>query len=117
MSNKNFLENLNDLSKELYDILSSPSNVQETNIPDNQNSSLEESIPNFSSEKLCSLIASNRYLKFNEEVEKMAMIELAKRRSNGEVYDFENKIQEMSKSFVPLNTKLPNVYDLLSKIK
>ena len=51
---------------------------------------VKKNIPNFSSEKLCSMIACHRYLGVNEEIAIWSMEELSKRRQNGDSFPFED---------------------------
>lgn len=74
-------------------------------------------IKNCSSEKLCSLIASNRYLRFSDQMEIDAMKELSERRIKGENFPFETKIVEYGTSFVPLNTNMPDLMKIIPNIK
>ncbi len=63
-----------------------------------------------SSSKLCQVIATARYLGSLQQEAKTSMEELARRRDAGEVFDYENTIDNLTKS-------LPDFkIDLKSKI-
>ncbi len=67
-----------------------------------------------SSEYLSTIVASNRYLKINPQMEILCMQELAKRRSNGDNYPFEEKIEEYVKQFTPIETNIPEIFSMFS---
>lgn len=73
-----------------------------------------DQISSFSSEKLCSIIATNRYIKFNKQIEVMAMQELSKRRMKGDNYDFESKIEEYGKAFTPITANIPGIVNAIT---
>lgn len=72
----------------------------------------EDQIKSFDSDKLCSIIATNRNIKISKNMEIMAMKELALRRELGDQFDFESKIDEYGKRFIPLSTQIPNVISI-----
>jgi hypothetical protein len=55
---------------------------------------IKNNIPKFSSEKLCEMVVSDRYLGFNREAAILCMQELSNRRINGDVFNFEDYIEE-----------------------
>lgn len=67
-----------------------------------------------SNEYLSTIVASNRYLKINPKMEILCMQELAKRRSNGDNYPFEEKIEEYVKQFTPIETNVPEIFSMFS---
>ena len=77
----------------------------------------ENNIKNYDSEKLCSLIASNRYLRFDDKMEVQAMQELSDRRSKGDNFPFEDKIKEYGSNFVPLTFTMPNLMELAEQFR
>lgn len=60
-------------------------------------------VPEFTSKKLCDMIVCDRYFGFNQEIAVMCMEELAKRRINGDTFDFETCIEDSIKELPPLN--------------
>ena len=71
-------------------------------------------IPSFKSEKLCQMIVSSRYIGFGKELEKECMLELAKRRSNGEIFEFEKNIQDNLNSLPKLSFNFPDLREVLN---
>ena len=81
----------------------------------NDSSSSESlNVENFSSPKLCSIIVANRYLNTNRQLAILAMQELAKRRDNGDLFDFEKEINDQLKDLPQINF---NLNDLLKNFK
>lgn len=74
---------------------------------------IKKQIPNYTSVKLCEMIACNRYLGFEKRVAIMCMEELSDRRLKGDNFDFETHIEECISSLPPLNFNLPNLRDVL----
>jgi hypothetical protein len=63
-------------------------------------------IKNISSEAICSLIIVYRnYAKNDLDTITLLMQELAFRRSNGEIFDFDNKIKDLQKEFNDLSNE------------
>lgn len=73
-------------------------------------------IPNFSSEKLCSMIACHRYLGFSEEIAIASMEELGKRRINGDAFEFEQFIDNCLADLPPLSFNTPDLRQLIQQI-
>jgi len=78
-----------------------------------KNNKTLSNINNFTSEKLCEIIVSNRYLGIFSELVVPCMEELSKRRLNGSNFDYENYIE---KSFQELPVIESNVLDIGSLI-
>ena len=76
----------------------------------------KEDVSSFDSDKLCSLVACNRYLSVDKNMEVLAMQELSKRRQSGDNFDFESKIEEYGKRFVPIDTNIPEVIGMATKM-
>ena len=76
----------------------------------------KEDVSSFDSEKLCSLVACNRYIAMDKNMEVLAMQELAKRRQAGDNFNFESKIEEYSKRFIPIDTNIPQVIGMATKM-
>ncbi len=62
-----------------------------------------ENKASFTNDKLCDIIAANRYLNINEEVTILCMEELSNRRSNGDNFDFESTINSKLQELPPLD--------------
>ena len=76
---------------------------------------IKEKIPSFPSTKLCKMIVTSRYLGFAKDLEKDCMIELAKRRSDGENFNFEKTIEEDLKSLPDIYFGIPDIREVLNK--
>lgn len=76
---------------------------------------IKQKIPQFTSAKLCKMIVTSRYLGFAKELEKDCMLELAKRRSDGENFPFEKTIEDDLKSLPAIHFGIPDIRDVLNK--
>lgn len=63
----------------------------------------KENLPNLSNDRLCEIIVCFRYLGLMEEESVLSMTELAARRANGDVFDFENRIIELTTDLPKIN--------------
>lgn len=95
--------------------------IDDDNIIKNENNPLnlgnvKKNIPSFSSHKLCEMIVCERYFNFNLDVSIYCMEELAKRRENGDVFDFENYIDNAYQELPQLNLNIPDLRVILSQI-
>jgi hypothetical protein len=105
-------------NKDLKEVLEEALNVKVDGSEFNKkiNTSIPlDSVKNFDSEKLCSIIASNRYININKDLEIAAMKELGKRRESGDPFNFENKIDEYSKRFTPIDYMPPDIINFISR--
>lgn len=107
INQEELIELMKDLSEEEQVVGSDQSNIEIS----------PEILKTFSSEKICSLIASNRYLRFSDSLEVLAMQELAQRRIDGDNFEFENLIKEYSSTFVPINIKLPDLMKIAAEYR
>lgn len=100
-----------DLKEELKDL-----NLEEdlSDVPSEQK--IKDSIPSYTSEKLCSIVASNRYLNFNNELSILAMEELGKRRSLGSPFNYEDYIEDYLKDLPKLDFKIPDIRSLMDQL-
>lgn len=73
-------------------------------------------ITNYSSHKLCELIVCYRYLGFAKEIAIASMEELAKRRINGDQFDFESEIEKSLKDLPVLDFKIPDLRTILNQV-
>lgn len=107
------------ISEELMDLLNEAIAFDHSNVKSNEKAEElnAESVKSFNNEKLCSIIASNRYLKINSGIELLCMKELADRRSKGDTFQFENQISKYSKSFTPINKKIPDIFEFFKNFK
>ena len=67
------------------------------------------------SQSLCSVIIIHRVLNSFKEEAKLCMIELMKRKANGDQFDFETYIDKEAAKYV-INVNIPKVNDIKSKI-
>ena len=72
-------------------------------------------VPQFSNEKLCDMIVTDRYLGLEHKVSSICMEELGKRRADGDTFEFETYIAKITKELPPLDFSLPNFQGLISK--
>lgn len=70
---------------------------------------LKNNITKFSNERLCEIIVSSRYLNIMKDEAIICMEELAKRRENGDNFDFENFIENEIKKLPNFNLDLENI--------
>lgn len=70
---------------------------------------IQENIKQFSNEKLCEIIVSNRYLGVLRDEAIACMTELAWRREQGEIFAYEQKIEELLLSLPKVNLNLKEV--------
>jgi hypothetical protein len=77
---------------------------------------VKKNIPNFSSEKLCEMIACERYFGFQPEVSVMCMEELSLRRINGNTFEFENYIETSLNQLPKIESKLPDIQSIIKNI-
>jgi hypothetical protein len=63
----------------------------------------KENIPQMSQDKLCEIVVCFRYLGLMQEDAVLAMEELAARRANGDQFNFEDRIVELTKDLPMIN--------------
>ena|ERR1035437_1299999 len=73
-------------------------------------------INTYSSTKLCEMIVCDRYFGCYKEIAIHCMNELATRRANGDIFDFENNIEQAYNELPKLDLSIPDIRDILSKI-
>ena len=76
-----------------------------------------KNIPTYTSEKLCDMIVCDRYIGFAREISTICMQELAKRRMNGEVFDFEDYIEKSYNELPQLNIDVSSLNSILNTFK
>lgn len=69
---------------------------------------VKANIANYTSQVLCDMIICYRYFKFKEDVALLCMEELAKRRLNGDIFEFENYIDSNIKELPVLDFSVPD---------
>lgn len=67
---------------------------------------LETNIKQFTNEKLCEIVVSNRYLGVLREEAILCMGELATRRAQGDMFAYESKIDELLETLPKINIDL-----------
>jgi len=75
-----------------------------------------KNIPSYTSKKLCSMIVCDRYLGIDESMVLACMEELAKRRENGDDFDFESFIEQELSKLPKLDFSIPNLGSILGNI-
>lgn len=73
---------------------------------------LEENIKSFTNEKLCEIVISSRYLNTLQFSAILCMEELANRRVNGDVFNFEEYIENESKQLPDFKFDFKKVINL-----
>lgn len=76
----------------------------------------KESIKQVSSEKLCEIIATHRYLNLFRDEAISAMEELATRRSNGDNFNYEVRIDELIATLPQYKIDLKGLMNKVPKI-
>lgn len=66
----------------------------------------KDNIDKLKSDSICDLIIFYRNFSNDKESLTMLMEELANRRKNGEIFDFESKLKEYSKYFEDIKSKI-----------
>jgi len=70
---------------------------------------IKENISKFSNERLCEIIITSRYLKIMQDESIECMKELAKRREDGSLFEFEKYIEEEYKKLPSFNLDLRKI--------
>lgn len=70
-------------------------------------------VPTFSQEKLCEIIVCERYFGCYKDLALQCMEELAKRRINGEQFDFESYIEKSFNDLPKLEFTVPDISAVL----
>jgi hypothetical protein len=70
---------------------------------------VKHQVPSFSNEKLCEMIVCDRYFGFDQKISIICMEELAKRRSQGDLFAFEGYIDQKYKELPVLDFKIPDL--------
>lgn len=78
---------------------------------------LKINIPQFSNEKLIEIIVSYRYLGVMKEASILCMEELAHRRAKGDLFSYEEKINELLLTLPKLNIDLKSLFKVPGNIK
>jgi hypothetical protein len=85
---------------------------EETDLPESEDYLTDEQmcerIDSFDSENLANIIIAYKYLGLHKKVVPLAMQELAKRRSGGENFNFEEYIESGLKALPNINFKIPD---------
>lgn len=77
---------------------------------------IKNKIPTFTSERLCEIIVSCRYLNLDEDLIIKCMEELSKRRSAGDKLDFESLIENTLNQMPKLDFSIPDLRSIMSNI-
>lgn len=77
---------------------------------------IKKNIDQYNSQRLCEMVVCHRYLGLTPELSIICMEELAKRRVNGDVFDFENYIEIKLKELPKLDFSMPSTGDIMSTL-
>jgi hypothetical protein len=77
---------------------------------------IKSNFSNYSSERLCEIIVTDRYIGLNKELALACMEELSQRRTNGDSFDFESFIEKEYNSLPKLDFSIPNLQTTLSQV-
>lgn len=77
---------------------------------------VKNNINTYSSTKLCEMIVCDRYFACYKETAIHCMNELAKRRANGDTFDFETNIENSYNELPKLDFSIPDIRDAISNI-
>lgn len=96
-------------------------NEELLDLKEDNNNDFNKNLSSFSNEKLCEIVAAYRYLGIMKNEAISSMEELAKRRLNGDQFNFEDKIIELQKDLPQINIDLSkfsgmNFNDIIRKI-
>jgi hypothetical protein len=69
----------------------------------------KENLPLMPNEQLCEVIVAFRYLGTLKEEAILAMTELAERRTNGDIFEYEKRIEEILQSLPKINIDLNKI--------
>ena len=79
---------------------------------------IKENIENYSTNKICEIVVSCRYLSLDKEISIICMKELSRRRiKNIDNSNFEDIIEQKLKEMPALDFKIPDLVEILSTIK
>jgi hypothetical protein len=87
------------------------------------NDEFNANLKQYSNDRLCEVIVSYRYLGIMRDEAILAMEELAVRRSNGDEFLYEQRIEELMKDLPQINVDLNQIFkqinltDLMKNIK
>lgn len=73
-------------------------------------------LPEYTSQKICSMIICDRYLGIDENLAIACMEELGKRRSLGDDFDFESYIDEKLNELPKLDFSMPDLRSMLGSM-
>lgn len=76
---------------------------------------IKENVPQYSNEKLCEMIVCDRYFGFEHKISAICMEELAKRRANGDTFNFESYIDSFYNELPVLNFSTPDIRIVLQQ--
>jgi hypothetical protein len=97
-------------NKEIDDLLADNEPIEEVKLDLEQ---VKANLPKFKSEKLCEMIVCDRYFGFQEKISPICMQELAKRRLDGDTFDFESYIDATYKELPVLDFTIPDIRGIL----
>lgn len=78
---------------------------------------LSKQIDTYHSHKLCDIVIAYRYLGMFKNIYKLCMQELGKRRAGGDLFDFEQYIENNLETMPKINFKVDDISGALKNIK
>ena len=76
---------------------------------------IKGNLSNYSTEKLCEMIACGRYFGLDQELIVLCMQELGNRRNNGNDFDFETHIDNLSKDLPVIDTSFTDFKNIIKQ--
>lgn len=70
----------------------------------------KDNLPKTSNTKLCEIVVANRYLGVMREEAIMCMEELARRRAEGDMFEYEKHIEQLLASLPKFNLDVKNLF-------
>lgn len=97
---------------DIEELLKSDGPLEEIKLDVNK---IRESISEYKSEKLCEMIVCDRYFGLEEQISPICMEELARRRAEGDTFEFEKYVEKVYSELPVLDFSMPDVTQLLQQ--
>ena len=103
-------------NKELEDFFLEEESEEDTENVTLDFDQIKSNLPQYSKEKLCEMIVCDRYFGFEQKISLMCMEELARRRLEGDTFNYEDHIAKISKELPELNLNAaPDIRTILNQ--
>jgi hypothetical protein len=76
---------------------------------------IKANIHNYKIEKICEIIVCNRYFNFNQDLTVGCMQELSRRRENGDLFKYEEYIENSLNELPKLDFTMPDLRSMLNQ--